>query len=91
LRVRSYPKSGTQQFRGSGYYYFRHEKLNANDFFENAAGRPKSRYRYNTVGGTLGGPVHVANFNESKNKLFFEVGVRDRSLKPIRDAQQRPQ
>jgi Carboxypeptidase regulatory-like domain len=38
-------KSGTQQFRGSGYYYFRHEKLNANDFFENAAGRPKSQYR----------------------------------------------
>jgi Carboxypeptidase regulatory-like domain len=64
-------KSGTQQFRGSGYYYFRHEKLNANDFFENAAGREKSRYRYNTVGGTLGGPVHVGNFNAGKNKLFF--------------------
>jgi Carboxypeptidase regulatory-like domain len=64
-------KSGTQQFHGSGYYYFRHERLNANDFFENAAGRPKSRYRYNTVGGTVGGPVHLANFNKDKKKLFF--------------------
>jgi hypothetical protein len=64
-------KSGTQHFQGSAYYYARNEKLNANDFFENAAGHPRSRYRYNTVGGTIGGPLHVGNFNKGKNKLFF--------------------
>jgi hypothetical protein len=64
-------KGGTQEFHGSGYYYVRHEKLNANDFFENAAGNPRSPYRYNTVGGTFGGPVHVSNFNKGKDKLFF--------------------
>ncbi|HEX6738229.1 MAG TPA: TonB-dependent receptor, partial [Vicinamibacteria bacterium] len=37
-------KSGTQDFHGSTYYYFRNEKLNANDFFENAAGHERSRY-----------------------------------------------
>src|SRR4029453_4291089 len=64
-------KSGTQHFQGSAYYYARNEKLNPHHLFENAAGHPRSRYRYNTVGGTIGGPLHVGNFNKGKNKLFF--------------------
>ena len=38
-------------------YYGRHEALNANDFFNNRANIKKPRYRFNTYGANLGGPV----------------------------------
>jgi hypothetical protein len=65
-------KGGTEDFHGSAYYYGRHEKLNANDYFENAAGNPRDRYRYNTMGGTLGGPLRMPGPSRNANdKLFF--------------------
>jgi len=69
-------KSGSQEFHGSGYYYYRNEKLNANDYFNNVAGTERGRYRFNTVGATLGGPLYVPGLmNESKDKLFFFAGL----------------
>jgi hypothetical protein len=73
-------KSGTQSFHGGAYYYARNEDLNANNFFNNRAGvnssgdmnSPRPRYRYNTTGSFLGGPVYIpGHFNTSKQKLFF--------------------
>jgi hypothetical protein len=65
-------KSGTPQFHGLGYYYVRNDAFNANTFFNNRAGAPRGRYRYNTVGGTFGGPIYVpGHFNKDRNKLFF--------------------
>jgi len=70
-------KSGTQQFHGGVYYYFRNEDLNANSYFNKYNGQlSRPRYRYNTVGGTIGGPVFwPGRFNTAKNKLFFFVSV----------------
>ena len=65
-------KSGTTKFHGSAYYYLRNEDLNANDFFSNRVGQPVSRYRYNTAGGTLGGPVYApGRLSSLRKKLFF--------------------
>lgn len=65
-------KSGTQQFHGSGWWTHRHEEFNANDFFNNITGLPRSRYRYNIAGWSLGGPVFVPkHFNVGKTKIFF--------------------
>ena len=65
-------KSGTQQFHGSGWWTHRHEQFNANDFFNNQTGLPRSRYRYNIAGWSLGGPIFIPNhFNVGKTKLFF--------------------
>jgi hypothetical protein len=65
-------KSGSQNFSGSGYYYLRHEALNANDYFRNASNTEKGRYRYNTMGATLGGPVAIPGLlDRHSNKLFF--------------------
>ena len=63
-------KSGTQEFRGSLYGFKRHEKFNANNFFNNRDGIPKPLYRFTTVGATLGGPVPLPNA-AARNKLFF--------------------
>jgi Carboxypeptidase regulatory-like domain/TonB-dependent Receptor Plug Domain len=62
-------KSGTKQYKGSVYWYKRHEALNANDFFNNRNGIAKPTYRFDTGGGTLGGPVPMPK--SGKEKLFF--------------------
>ena len=51
-------KNGTSQFHGSAFYFYRHESLNANEFFNNAASLQRPLYRYSNEGGTFGGPAH---------------------------------
>src|SRR5205085_6795000 len=64
-------KGGGKQFHGTAGWYYRHETLNANDFFANQAGRPRSPYRYNIAGYTLSGPIILPKLNRDRNKLFF--------------------
>jgi hypothetical protein len=76
-------KSGTDKFHGGIYYYFRNEDLNANSFFNKYNRTPstfiaRARYRYNTAGGTIGGPIYwPGHFNRNKDKLFFFVSIED--------------
>ena len=72
-------KNGTNQFHGGLYYYFRNEDLNANSYFNKFGNsQPRPRYRYNTIGGTIGGPIFwPGHFNRNKNKLFFFVSIED--------------
>jgi hypothetical protein len=62
-------KSGTRDFKGGYAYYARHEKLNANNYFNILNGLPKPFYRYNTGSGTLGGPI--GRPGGTRNKMFF--------------------
>ena len=65
-------KSGTSDFHGAVYSYFRNEDLNANDFFNNRDGLPKPEYRFTTIGVAVGGPVYIPHlFNTDRRKLFF--------------------
>ena len=66
-------KNGTNQFHGSGYYDWRHETIDANEFFNNKLGVVKPRYRYQNPGFTIGGPVVIpgVRFNKDRNRLFF--------------------
>ncbi len=65
-------KSGTRDFRGSAWTHYRHEQLNANSFFNNSRGTPKSPYRYRISGYSVGGPVYIPRrFNTDRTKLFF--------------------
>ena len=67
-------KSGTNDWHGSLFEYFRNEKLDARDYFNPAPGF-KPPYRLNQFGGTFSGPI-------IHNKLFFFTdyeGVRQRS------------
>ena len=43
-------KSGTRDFHGSGYYYRRHDSMNANTWFRNNQGLPRQLYRYQNPG-----------------------------------------
>ena len=66
-------KSGTNQYHGSAFEFFRNNVLNANDWSNNFNGAPRAAIRWNNFGGTLGGPI-------KKDKLFFFIdyqGSRD--------------
>jgi hypothetical protein len=65
-------KSGTKDLHGTGYWFYRHESLNANEFFRNARGQAKNPYRYRINGYSVGGPVYIpGKFNTNRDKLFF--------------------
>ncbi len=59
-------KSGTNQFHGDAFDFFRNTALNASDFFANRNGLRKPPLHRNQFGGVLGGPV-------VKNRSFFFV------------------
>jgi len=59
-------KSGTNNFHGNAWEFFRNDVLNANKWENNFARIPKDKLRWNMFGATLGGPA-------IKNKLFFFV------------------
>ncbi|HKR15271.1 MAG TPA: TonB-dependent receptor, partial [Pyrinomonadaceae bacterium] len=56
-RVNLRTRSGTQQFRGSGFYFFRDEALNANTFRNNSLGLARLPLQEHVAGFTLGGPL----------------------------------
>jgi Carboxypeptidase regulatory-like domain/TonB dependent receptor len=60
--IEAVTKSGTNEIHGNVYEFFRNEKLNANDFFLNSAGRPRPVFRRNQFGGTIGGPIISEKF-----------------------------
>ena len=64
-------KSGTNSFHGAAWEFFRNDKLDAADFFENAGGVPKGELRQNQFGFTAGGPVVIPKLFNGRNKVFF--------------------
>ena len=57
-------KSGTNNWHGSLFEFFRNDALDAADFFSNETSQPKNALRYNQFGGSLGGPLR-------HDKTFF--------------------
>lgn len=73
--VMAVTKSGSNEFHGNLYEFFRNRVLNANDFFLNASGQERPILTRNQFGGTLGGPI-------ARDKLFFfgsYQGTRERN------------
>jgi hypothetical protein len=64
-------KSGTNNFHGAAWEFFRNDKLDAADFFENAHSIPKGELRQNQFGFTAGGPVVIPKVFNGRNKVFF--------------------
>ncbi len=57
-------RNGTNQFRGTGFYFRRQPNLNANEWENNIDGLAKREFYQDIYGFSIGGPIR-------KNKLFF--------------------
>ena len=75
-------KSGTNDYHGNLFHFFRNRVLNATPFFNNATstfiGDRKPQFNVNEYGGTIGGPLHLPRFGEGgptyisgKDRTFF--------------------
>jgi len=61
-------KSGTNELHGTGFWFYRTPRLNANEFENNLAAIGKRQLVQNIYGGSIGGPIR-------KNKTFFFANV----------------
>ncbi len=57
-------KSGTNQFHGAGWEFYRSAVMDANQWQNNFTNTPRGDYRWQDFGGSIGGPI-------KKDKLFF--------------------
>ncbi len=72
-------KSGTNEFHGSAFEFFRDKTMNANDYINVINGRAKSNYHFNQFGASLGGPILA-------DRLFFFAnydGQRNTNGQPV--------
>jgi Carboxypeptidase regulatory-like domain/TonB dependent receptor/TonB-dependent Receptor Plug Domain len=64
-------KSGTNTFHGSLYELHRDAALDAANFFENLAGKPKAPFVWNEFGGSAGGPLFIPHVYDGRNRTFL--------------------
>src|SRR5882762_3207441 len=66
-------KSGGNTFHGTGFFFYRNDKLNANSWVNNhnTPLTPKPRDHQKDYGGSLGGPVWIPKLYDGRNKTFF--------------------
>ncbi|MFN7948038.1 MAG: carboxypeptidase regulatory-like domain-containing protein [Blastocatellia bacterium] len=71
-------KSGSNQFHGDLYDFYRNRVLNANRFFNNARHLDRPLDNFHNYGGTVGGPVYLPRFGtggspvlSGKDRTFF--------------------
>ena len=71
-------KSGTNDFRGTLYYFLRNDIFDANSFDSNAQNVVRPALRFHQFGANIGGPIYFPNIGDGgpsifngKDKLFF--------------------
>jgi hypothetical protein len=88
VQINMVTKSGSNDFHGTGYFFHRNDSLNANTWTNNRlpignGGNPRSLFRLNDVGFTIGGPVWIPKVFNGRQKLFFFVSQEyQRQLRP---------
>jgi len=64
-------KSGTSQFHGSAYEFYRNQNLDANLWFANHNNTPRSKLSRNQAGFSAGGPLYIPGLYKQREKTFI--------------------
>src|SRR6266853_1692015 len=78
-------KGGTSFLHGEVYEYLRNRIFNANDYFLNAAGKPRPAWVQNQFGAEAGGPLPLG-YRSGRNRTFWFIsseGFRLRTGEPF--------
>ncbi|MGH9496168.1 MAG: carboxypeptidase regulatory-like domain-containing protein, partial [Candidatus Sulfotelmatobacter sp.] len=67
-------KSGTNQFHGRLFEYFRNQILNSNGWANNDVGASRPAFHQNNYGLSVGGPVKISHLYDGSGKTFFFFG-----------------
>ena len=71
VQVAFVTRSGTNNFDGSLYHYFRHPDLNSNYYFNKIRGLERNDVVVHQYGGRIGGPIVIPGLFDGRNKAFF--------------------
>ena len=77
VQIKFVTRGGTNTFTGSGYEYYRSDKLNANTWFNNRNGVAKPKLKQNQSGVRVGGPIVIPGLFDGHNKAFFFVNYEE--------------
>jgi carboxypeptidase family protein/TonB-dependent receptor-like protein len=66
VAINAITKSGSNQWHGSMFEYYRNDKFDASNYFDTLLGRPDPTLEKNQFGGSFGGPL-------VRNKAFYFV------------------
>jgi hypothetical protein len=81
-------RSGTNEYHGTLFEYFRNDALDANDWFANSLGQGRSALRQNNFGGVLGGPLRLPKeafgpfAYDGRNRTFFFFSYEGQRRRP---------
>ena len=75
VQIRFTTRSGSNQFSGSGYYFFQHDALNSNRYDNRVRGLPKPELILHQPGVRQGGPVVLPGLYDGRGKAFFFVNM----------------
>jgi len=64
-------KSGTNGLHGTAYDFLRNNDFDANNWFQNRAGKTIPIYKQNDFGFSAGGPVYIPKIYHGRNKTFW--------------------
>ncbi|MBX6361799.1 MAG: hypothetical protein IRZ03_17175, partial [Acidobacterium ailaaui] len=74
-------KSGSRNFHGQLWEFNRNTAYNANNWFNNQSGQPRTKLNYNIFGFNVGGPLMIPGvYNTDRQKTFFFVNEEWRKL-----------
>jgi Carboxypeptidase regulatory-like domain len=76
-------RTGTNEWHGDAFEFFRNDVLNANDFFLNRAGQSRPVLKQNIFGGSVGGPLGseghfgyiFGNYQGSRQRSGADLGT----------------
>ena len=77
VQIRFVTRGGTNNYSGSGYFYLRHYKLDATNWFDNRDGIAKSEDKLYQPGARFGGPISIPGLFDGRNKAFFFVNYEE--------------
>lgn len=96
-------KSGTNEFHGTAFWFYRTPRLNSNEWENNLNALGKRQFVQNIYGGSVGGPVWknrtfffynlqrlAARETRSRDRLVFTQQARDGLLRYVRGGRNRP-
>ena len=71
VQIQFTTRSGSNQFEGSGYHYWRQPEFNSNYFFNKVNGLARNEVIVHQYGFRQGGPIVIPGLVDGRNKAFF--------------------
>ena len=84
-------QTGTNNFHGRAFFYFRNENLNSNTWTDNSLGNPRQPFSQKNYGVAGGGPVRIPHvYNGTDHTFFYAAWEGERFSQGQRSSAQSP-